>query len=96
MALHQSLKFIITTPVRPSPTCLEGLAVGDAAVVKHLGNARPVALRLMEMGLLPGTKLTLERVAPLGDPLVVRIRGYALSLRKEEARLVEIERSAAT
>jgi Fe2+ transport system protein FeoA len=49
----------------------------------------------MEMGLLPGTEVTLERVAPLGDPLVVRVRGYALSLRKEEAHLVEIDRSTA-
>lgn len=82
--------------MRSSPSSLEGLAVGETATVRKVGNARAVALRLMEMGLLPGTVVKLERVAPLGDPLVVRVRGYALSLRKEEARLVEIERSPAS
>lgn len=84
------MKFIITSAVHPPRSCLEGLALGESAVIDRVGCSRPVALRLMEMGLLPGTEVTLERVAPLGDPIVVRVRGYALSLRKEEARLVEL------
>jgi ferrous iron transport protein A len=82
--------------VRTPPTCLDALSVGDSATVTRVGNSRAVALRLMEMGILPGTRVVLERVAPLGDPLVVRVRGYALSLRREEARHVEVRRSAET
>ena len=47
--------------------------------------------RLMEMGLIAGTEFLLVRFAPLGDPLEVRVRGYHLSLRKEEARHIRVE-----
>lgn len=47
--------------------------------------------RLMEMGLLPGTAIEVVRLAPLGDPMDVRVRGYHLSLRRHEARLVLVE-----
>jgi Fe2+ transport system protein FeoA len=45
----------------------------------------------MEMGLLPGTRVTLVRVAPLGDPIELRVRGYALSIRRAEAELVDVD-----
>jgi Fe2+ transport system protein FeoA len=48
------------------------------------------------MGLLPGTRVTLTRVAPLGDPLELRLRGYALSIRRAEALQIEIEAEADT
>ncbi|MGC8854952.1 MAG: FeoA family protein [Halothiobacillaceae bacterium] len=47
--------------------------------------------RLMAMGIIPGTTLTIERIAPLGDPVEVRLRGYALSLRRDEAAILEVE-----
>lgn len=47
--------------------------------------------RLLEMGLLPGTPVEVVRLAPLGDPMDVRVRGYHLSLRRHEARLVLVE-----
>ena len=46
--------------------------------------------RLLEMGLLPGTEIEVVRLAPLGDPMDIRVRGYHLSLRKSEAEMVEI------
>ncbi len=73
------------------PRSLGDLSVGESAIVRHVGCARATAVRLMEMGLLPGTRVTLLRVAPLGDPLELVIGGYALSIRRAEARSVMIE-----
>ena len=54
-----------------------------------------VSLKLMEMGMLPGELVTVERIAPLGDPVAVWVSGYMLSLRKSEAATVEVERAPA-
>lgn len=70
---------------------LAQLAPGASAVVKAFPQAGPAFTRLREMGLLPGTPVTLIRVAPLGDPIEIQVRGYRLSLRKAEAAQVEIE-----
>lgn len=51
----------------------------------------PKAPRLLEMGLLPGTPLEIIRSAPLGFPIEIKVRGYLLTLRKEEAECIEIE-----
>ncbi len=59
-------------------------------VVRVAGNGR-IRKRLMEMGVTAGTEIEFERVAPLGDPLEIRLRGYHLSLRKEEAATVYVE-----
>ncbi|MFW6049893.1 MAG: FeoA family protein [Myxococcota bacterium] len=61
------------------------LPVGARGVVARVDCERPVARRLMEMGLLPGTPVEVVRVAPLGDPIEIRVRGYALSLRRRDA-----------
>ena len=57
-------------------------------IVEKVNAARPLAVRLMELGLVPGTEVTLCRRAPLGDPLELRIRGYSLSIRGTEAAKV--------
>jgi len=67
------------------PKTLADLAVGASAIVKKVNAARPLAVRLMELGLVPGTEVTVCRRAPLGDPLELRIRGYSLSIRRTEA-----------
>ena len=59
--------------------------------VLSLGHTAPLRQRLMEMGLLPGTSVRVVRLAPLGDPIDLEIRGYHLSLRKSEAGLIEVE-----
>ena len=54
-------------------------------------SVRPIARRLMELGLVPGTKVSVTRVAPLGDPLELRLRNYALSIRRTEALSIEVD-----
>ncbi len=66
------------------------IPVGGDAVVRRVGCQRPVARRLMEMGLLPGTAVHVLRLAPLGDPLVLQVRGSTLSIRHAEALEVEV------
>jgi len=61
----------------------------DARVVRVHGEG-PLRRRIMEMGLTPGTPIRVRKIAPLGDPVEILVRGYALSLRKADAALVEI------
>lgn len=70
---------------------LADLPVGSRAVVRDVRCGRALRRRLLEMGLLPGTRVELVRRAPLGDPLELRLRGYALSIRREEAAAIEVE-----
>lgn len=72
-------------------TCLADLPVGHRANVIQVTGGDDLALRLLEMGLTPGVEVSLIGVAPLGDPLELEVRGYRLSVRKSEARRVEIE-----
>jgi Fe2+ transport system protein FeoA len=60
-----------------------------------VGSGRSVARRLMELGLVPGTRVTLLRVAPFGDPLELRVRNYALSIRRSEALTIEVDETVA-
>lgn len=69
---------------------LDKLKVGQSAVIKEL-TRKDLALKLIEMGCLPGEKLTLTKIAPLGDPIAITISGYELSMRKEEASTVVLE-----
>ncbi len=70
---------------------LSELAVGASAVVREFPKTGAGFVRLREMGLLIGTRITLVRAAPLGDPLEFKLRGYHLSLRKSEAEQILIE-----
>ena len=70
---------------------LAGLPLGTSAIVRRVSNGRPIARRLMELGLVPGTRVTVTRVAPLGDPLELRVRNYALSIRRTEALSIEVD-----
>lgn len=73
---------------------LSQLPVGASATVRELPKAGTATLRLREMGVLPGTAITLIRTAPLGDPLEIKVRGYHLTLRKTEAEHVLVEPAA--
>ena len=55
-----------------------------------VGGERTLRRRLLEMGLLPGTSIIVVRVAPLGDPIEIRLRGYSLSLRHADARAITV------
>ena len=72
-------------------TTLDQLKPGDAGTVTQLNAEGQLRSRLMDMGMITGTQVTMIRKAPLGDPLEVEVRGYSLSLRKKEARLVSLE-----
>lgn len=70
---------------------LAQLPVGASAKVARIEGQDELACRLMEMGLTPGVELRLIGAAPLGDPLELEVRGYRLSVRKSEAKRVELE-----
>lgn len=70
---------------------LAELKLGVRAKVLRVHSHRGIVLRLMEMGLTPGASVTVEKLAPLGDPMELRVRDYRLSIRKSEARHFEVE-----
>ena len=70
---------------------LREVKIGETVKVVKLHGEGPVRRRIMDMGITKGVDVRLVRVAPLGDPIEVRVRGYELSLRKEDAGLIEVE-----
>lgn len=72
-------------------TTLAAMTAGDHALVEEIAGEDEISLRLMEMGVVPGTQLRVIGMAPLGDPLEIELRGYRLSLRKSEAERVEVK-----
>lgn len=69
---------------------LDQLKPGEFGVIKQFAQ-RELALKLIEMGCLPGEKIKLTKVAPLGDPIAIEVSGYELSMRKQEAASVMLE-----
>lgn len=69
---------------------LESLEIGQEAFIRSFNNP-DLSYKLIEMGCLPGEKITLSKIAPLGCPLAIHVAGYELSLRKEEARTIIVE-----
>jgi len=69
---------------------LEQAAPGTSVVVDQVGGARAFRRRLMELGIIPGTRVQVLRVAPFGDPLELTARGCNLSIRAAEAREVQV------
>ena len=70
---------------------LDQLAKGETGLIKSVAGEGRLRRRLFDMGVTPGAQVYLRKKAPLGDPIEVTIRGYELSLRKEEAKLVSVE-----
>lgn len=70
---------------------LNQLKIGQSAVITAVGGEGPLRNRLIDMGLIPHTKLTLRKVAPMGDPIEIRIRGYELTLRSDDAANISVE-----
>lgn len=71
---------------------LGDVPVGSAVLVTAVGGEAGFRRRLMELGVLPGTRVEFVRVAPLGDPMELRVRGCALSVRRDQARSITVER----
>ena len=71
---------------------LDLLKTGESAVITKVGGEGTLRLRLLDMGLIPKTVVKIQKVAPLGDPIQLLIRGYDLTIRKEDAAVIEVEK----
>ncbi len=70
---------------------LDCVRPGESVTVQRLQGQGPVKRRIMYMGITKGTIITVRKVAPLGDPLEINLRNYELSIRKEDAKMVEVQ-----
>ncbi len=70
---------------------LKEVAIGNTAKVVKLHGEGAIKRRIMDMGITKGTEILVRKVAPLGDPLEITVRGYELSLRKADAEMIEVE-----
>ena len=70
---------------------LDAFEIGDVGVVKRVGGEGKIKRRLFDMGITPGAEVLMRKRAPLGDPIEITIRGYELTLRKNEAACVTME-----
>ena len=70
---------------------LKDMKPGDSVKIVKVHGEGAIKRRIMDMGLTKGTALSIRKVAPLGDPLEVTVRGYELSIRKADAEMVEVE-----
>ncbi len=74
---------------------LDQLKAGKTAVIKSVKGEGPLRLRLLDMGLIPRTEVTMRKAAPMGDPLEILVRGYELTLRIADAKNIELETGGA-
>lgn len=70
---------------------LREVSTGSTVKVLRLTGSGPVKRRIMDMGITKGVEVFVRKVAPLGDPIEVTVRGYELSLRKEDAEMIEVQ-----
>ena len=70
---------------------LKDLNIGETAVVGTVGGEGALRQHFLDMGLIPGEEVTLVKFAPMGDPMELLLRGYSLTLRKEDARSITVE-----
>lgn len=70
---------------------LKEVKIGDTVTVAKINGEGAVKRRIMDMGITKGAEITVRKVAPLGDPIQVTVRGYELSLRKEDAENIEVK-----
>ena len=70
---------------------LKTAKTGDTVRVAKISGGGPVKRRIMDMGITKGAEIFVRKVAPLGDPIEVTVRGYELSLRKADAEMIEVE-----
>ena len=73
---------------------IDDLKIGQSGIITAVGGEGALRLRFLDMGLIPGTKVLLQKVAPMGDPIQIRVRGYELTIRRADARMIEIEEAA--
>jgi len=72
---------------------LDMLNAGESGVITAVGGEGVLRCRLLDMGLIPQTRITVSKIAPMGDPMELQLRGYVLTLRREDARSIEIKKA---
>lgn len=69
---------------------LDNLPLGETAIIKTVGGEGALRCRLLDMGLIPKTKVAIVKIAPMGDPIEIRLRDYTLSIRIDDAKKIEV------
>ena len=70
---------------------IDDLKIGQSGTIFQVGGEGPLRLRVLDMGLIPGTRVTLRKVAPMGDPIQIQVRGYELTIRREDAAKITLK-----
>lgn len=70
---------------------LDQITIGQEAVITQVGGEGELRCRFLDMGLIPKTKVQVRKVAPMGDPIEIQLRGYELTIRKEDAQKIEVK-----
>lgn len=71
---------------------LDLLEIGKSGIIKTVGGSGALRRRLLDMGLTPKTKVSVRKAAPMGDPIEITLRGYELTIRKEDAKEITVEK----
>ena len=69
---------------------IDDLKIGQSGTITQVGGEGALRLRFLDMGLIPGTTVTLRKVAPMGDPIQIQVRGYELTIRREDAAKITL------
>ena len=69
---------------------IDDLTIGESGVISQVGGEGALRLRFLDMGLIPGTTVILQKIAPMGDPIQIQVRGYELTIRREDARKIDL------
>lgn len=70
---------------------INDLKIGQSGIIDVVGGEGALRLRFLDMGLIPGTKVTLQKVAPMDDPIQLHLRGYELTIRREDAKRITLK-----
>lgn len=70
---------------------IDDLQIGQRGIISAVGGEGALRLRFLDMGLIPGTKVLLQKVAPMGDPIQIQVRGYELTIRREDAKMIVLQ-----
>ena len=73
---------------------IDDLQIGQQGIISVVGGEGALRLRFLDMGLIPGTRVRLQKIAPMGDPIQIQVRGYELTIRREDARKIVLRRDA--
>lgn len=73
---------------------IDDLKISQSGTINQVGGEGPLRLRFLDMGLIPGTRVTLRKVAPMGDPIQIGVRGYELTIRREDAAKITLKEEA--